>query len=330
MQYTRLGRTGLTVSRICLGCMSYGDPQWRPWVLDEQAAKPFFRRAVELGINFFDTADMYSLGVSEEVTGRALREYARMDEVVLATKVFFGMRGESANMGGLSRKHIVQGCEASLKRLGVDTIDLYQVHRFDPETPIEETLEALDLLVRQGKVRYLGASSTYAWKLMKALSISERRGLARFVSMQNHYNLLYREEEREMMPLCRDEGLGVIPWSPLARGVLVRPVTDRTATARGESDKLTPELYDHPGDTQIIEANLKIATARGVSPAETALAWLLSRPGVTAPIVGITKLPQLDTAAKAVDLTLTAEECAALEAPYTPRGIKGWYEGRRI
>jgi len=330
MRYTRLGRTGLTVSRICLGCMSYGDPQWRPWVLDERAAKPFFRRAVELGINFFDTADMYSLGVSEEVTGRALREFARMDEVVLATKVFFGMRGEAPNMVGLSRKHVIQGCEASLKRLGVETIDLYQVHRFDPATPIDETLEALDLLVRQGKVRYIGASSTYAWQMMKALAISDRRGLARFVSMQNHYNLLYREEEREMMPLCREEGLGVIPWSPLARGVLVRPVAERTATARGGSDKLTPELYDHPGDTEIVEANLRIAQARGVSPAETALAWLLSRPGVTAPIVGVTKLDQLETAAKAVDLTLTEEERAALEAPYTPRGIRGWYEGRRL
>lgn len=308
--------------------MSYGDPQWRPWVLDERAAQPFFRRAVELGINFFDTANMYSLGVSEEVTGRALREYARMDEVVLATKVFFAMR-DGPHMGGLSRKHVVQACEASLKRLGVETIDLYQLHRFDPEVPIDETLEALDLLVRQGKVRYLGASSTFAWKLMKALAISDRRGLARFVSMQNHYNLLYREEEREMLPLCREEGLGVIPWSPLARGLLARPVADRTATARGGSDQLTPELYDHPTDTEIIEANLRIAKARGVSPAETALAWLLSRPGVTAPIVGVTNLDQLETAVRALDLTLTPEECGALEGPYTPRAIKGWYEGRR-
>ena len=329
MQYTSLGRTGLTVSRLCLGCMSYGDPGWRPWVLDEAAAQPFFRRAVELGINFFDTADMYSLGVSEEITGRALRQYARRDEVVLATKVFFGMRGDAPNMGGLSRKHIVQGCEASLRRLGVETIDLYQVHRFDPQVPVEETLEALDLLVRQGKVRYLGASSTYAWKFMKALALADRRGLTRFVSMQNHYNLLYREEEREMMPLCLAEGIGTIPWSPLARGLLTRPPAAAKDTSRGRSDQLTPELYDHPGDAAIVTANLEVAAARGVSPAETALAWLLARPGVTAPIIGVTKLEHLETAARALDLELTEAECAALEAPYVPRPIRGWYEGRR-
>jgi aryl-alcohol dehydrogenase-like predicted oxidoreductase len=328
MQYTRLGRTGLTVSRICLGCMSYGNPKWRPWILTEDAARPFFRRAIELGINFFDTADMYSLGVSEEITGRLLREYGRMDEVVVATKVFFAMRGEAPNMVGLSRKHIVQGCEASLARLGVDTIDLYQVHRFDPETPLEETVEALDSLVRQGKVRYVGASSTYGWKLMKALAIADRRGLARFVSMQNHYNLLYREEEREMMPLCREEGIGVIPWSPLARGHLARPAGSGD-TPRASTDSYTPQLYDHPGDGDVIAANGRVAAARGVSPAETALAWLLSRPGVTAPIVGTTKLEHLEAAARAVELTLTAEEIAALEAPYSPRPIRGWYEGRR-
>src|SRR5438445_711359 len=220
MEYTTLGRTGLTVSRICLGCMSYGSPKWRPWVLDEDAAQPFFRRAVEAGITFFDTADMYSLGASEEVTGRALKRYARMDEVVLATKVHFPMREKAPNMGGLSRKHVLQGCEASLRRLGVETIDLYQLHRFDPQTPMEETLEALELLVRQGKVRYIGASSTYAWKFMNSLALADRRGLPRFISMQNHYNLLYREEEREMVPLCLDQGIGMIPWSPLARGLL--------------------------------------------------------------------------------------------------------------
>lgn len=329
MQYTRLGRTGLSVSRLCLGCMSYGDPAWRPWILDSRAAQPFFRRAIELGINFFDTADMYSLGVSEEITGRALREYARLDEVVIATKVFFGMRGDAPNMGGLSRKHVIQACEASLKRLGIDTIDLYQVHRFDPLTPMDETLEALDLLARQGKVRYVGASSTFAWKLMKALALSDSRGLTRFVSMQNHYNLLYREEEREMIPLCLDQGIGVIPWSPLGRGLLARPPAP-PQTARGTTDKLTPELYDHPGDAGIIEANARVAARRGVTPAETALAWLLSRPGVTAPIVGVTKLEQLEAAVRALDLSLTAEECAELEAPYQPRPIRGWYEGRRL
>jgi aryl-alcohol dehydrogenase-like predicted oxidoreductase len=329
MQYTRLGRSGLTVSRICLGCMSYGDPGWRPWILNESAARPFFRRALDLGINFFDTADMYSLGVSEEVTGRALREMARLDEIVIATKVFFAMRGEAPNTGGLSRKHVVQACEASLRRLGVEAIDLYQLHRFDPETPIDETLEALDLLVRQGKVRYLGASSTFAWKLMKALAVSEARGLARFVSMQNHYNLLYREEEREMLPLCREEGIGLIPWSPLGRGLLARPPAAGTPTARAGSDRYTPELYDHPGDAAILEANAKVAARRGVSPAETALAWLLSRPGLTAPIVGATRLDHLETAVRALDLRLTAEDCAELEAPYSPRPIRGWYEGRR-
>jgi aryl-alcohol dehydrogenase-like predicted oxidoreductase len=327
MQYTTLGRSGLLVSRLGLGCMSYGAPAWRPWVLNEADAQPFFRRAVELGINFFDTADMYSLGVSEEVTGRALRKYARMDEVVIATKVFFKI-GDGPNMSGLSRKHVVQGCEASLKRLGIETIDLYQLHRFDSRTPIEETLEALDLLVQQGKVRYIGASTTYAWKLMKALALSDARGLPRFISMQNHYNLLYREEEREMVPLCLDQGVGMIPWSPLARGMLARSTPSRADTSRAGSDNLTSELYDHPSDAAVIEANAKVAAARGVSPAETALAWLLSRPGVVAPIVGATKLPHLESAVRALDLTLTEDEIRALEAPYTPRPMRGWYEGR--
>ena len=225
MEYATLGRTGLTVSRLCLGCMSYGTPQWRPWVLDDAGARPFFRMALEAGVNFFDTADMYSLGVSEEVTGRALREMANRDEIVLATKVFYPMNAHP-NMGGLSRKHIIQGCEASLRRLGMDAIDLYQIHRFDAGVPIEETLAALDHLVHAGKVRYIGASSGPAWQLMRALSISERNGWARFVSMQNHYNLVYREEEREMIPLCLAEGLGVIPWSPLARGLVARPRRD--------------------------------------------------------------------------------------------------------
>jgi aryl-alcohol dehydrogenase-like predicted oxidoreductase len=309
--------------------MSYGNPQWRPWILDEDAARPFFQRAIELGITFFDTADMYSLGRSEEITGKLLKEYGRLDELVIATKVFFEMRTGAPNMVGLSRKHIVQGCEASLKRLGVETIDLYQCHRFDPETPIEETLEAFDLLVRTGKVRYLGASTTYAWKLMRALGLAEQHGWARFISMQNHYNLLYREEEREMIPLCLDRGVGLIPWSPLARGILARSSTERTGTARAGSDQLTPQLYDHPGDAAIIEANAKVAAARGVLPAETALAWLLGRPGVTAPIVGATKLDHLEAAARAVTLELTDEERTSLETPYTSRPLRGWYEGRR-
>ena len=329
MDYTHLGKSGLVVSRLCLGCMSYGDPAWRPWVLDETAARPFFRRAIEAGINFFDTADMYSLGRSEEVTGKLLREFGRLDELVIATKVFFDVRSGAPNMGGLSRKHIVQGCEASLRRLGVDTIDLYQLHRFDPEVPLDESLEALDFLVQQGKVRYLGASTTYGWQLMKALATSDRLGLARFASMQNHYNLLYREEEREMVPLCLDQGLGMIPWSPLARGILARADAAPTGTSRAETDTLTGQLYDHPDDGLVIAANARVAAARGVSAAETALAWLLGKPGVSAPIIGVTKLAQLESALRALTLTLSPDEVAALEAPYTPRPIRGWYEGRR-
>ena len=322
MTYTTLGNTGLQVSRLCLGCMSYGDPAWRPWVLEEPEAKPFFKWAIDEGINFFDTADMYSIGVSEEITGKLLRDMARMDEVVIATKVFFPMRGEQPNMGGLSRKHIVQACEASLRRLGVETIDLYQIHRFDYQTPVEETLEALHHLVQQGKVRYLGASSMYAWQMMKALSISERNGWARFVSMQNHYNLVYREEEREMIPLCEDQGIGTIPWSPLARGLLARPVqTD--STARLDSDTITPRLYDTPGDEEVIRTVQRIAQQRGESMATIALAWVLSRPTVVAPIVGLTKLTHFKDALKALDITLTDEECTALEAPYQPHVIKG-------
>jgi aryl-alcohol dehydrogenase-like predicted oxidoreductase len=325
MKYTTLGRTGLKVSRICLGCMSYGTPTWRPWVLDEEAAQPFFRRAVEAGINFFDTADMYSLGVSEEVTGRALRKYARLEEVVLATKVYFPF-SDAPNMGGLSRKHIVQGCEASLKRLGVDTIDLYQIHRHDPQTPIEETLAALDMLVRQGKVRYLGASSMFAWQFSKMLSTSERHGWARFVSMQNHYNLVYREEEREMLPLCEAEGIGVMPWSPLARGLLAgtrKSLDDKQTTTRAGSDAFATALYDNPHDWDVVEAVKRVAAARGSSPAQVALAWLLSRPTVAAPIIGATKLQHLEDALGATDVTLSADEVKALEAPYQPHAVRG-------
>jgi aryl-alcohol dehydrogenase-like predicted oxidoreductase len=298
--------------------MSYGTPAWRPWVLDEAAAQPFYKLALENGINFFDTADMYSLGVSEEITGRALRSMANMDEIVLATKCFYPM-SDRPNMRGLSRKHVVQACEASLKRLGVETIDLYQIHRTDPTTPIEETLGALDHLVHSGKVRYIGSSSTYGWQLMRALSISERNGWARFVSMQNHYNLLYREEEREMIPLCREEGLGIIPWSPLARGVLTRP-RERTKgdTTRSTNDPHADRLYT-TAEFDIVDAVEGVANARGVSMAQIGLAWLLSKRDITAPIVGATKIKHLEDAIAALDITLSADEIVALEGPYRPR-----------
>ena len=326
MDYTTLGRTGLVVSRLALGCMSFGAKQWRDWVLTEDDAQPFFRRSIEAGINFFDTSDMYSIGVSEEITGRALREYANMDEVVIATKVHFTM-GSGPNMKGLGRKHIVQGCEASLKRLGVDTIDLYQIHRLDRSVPMEETLEALDHLVRSGKVRYLGASTMHGWEFAKALYTSNAHGWARFVSMQNHYNLLYREEEREMMPLCLSEGIGVIPWSPLARGLLAGRARMQAggATARAASDATQVEhLYDHPTDDAVIDAVRAVAAARELPMAQVALAWLLQRPGVTAPIIGTTKLGQLDDALAALDVVLSPSECATLEAPYTAHEVRGW------
>lgn len=325
MHFTSLGSTGLSVSRLCLGCMSYGTPDWRPWVLDEEQSRPFFRRAIEAGVNFFDTANMYSLGVSEEVTGRALREFGRLDELVIATKVFFPV-GTGPNSQGLSRKHIVQACEASLRRLGVETIDLYQIHRFDPVVPIEETLAALDHLVHSGKVRYIGASSGFAWQFAKALSASERHGWARFVSMQNHYNLLYREEEREMIPLCETERVGCLPWSPLARGLLAgsrSSVTDRSASTRAATDSYGHTLYDDQVNWDIVEAVRTIAAQRGVPMAQIALAWLLSKPAVAAPIVGATKLEQLDDALGAVELVLSADEIAALEAPYRPQPVRG-------
>jgi aryl-alcohol dehydrogenase-like predicted oxidoreductase len=321
MKYTHLGKTGLVVSRLCLGCMSYGSSAWRPWVLDEAEARPFFQLAVESGVNFFDTADMYSLGRSEEVTGRWLRELGRRDELVIATKVYFPMTS-APNMSGLGRKHIVQACEASLKRLGVDVIDLYQLHRFDPLTPVEETLAALDQLVRQGKVRYIGASSAWAWKFMRALGLSERNGWAKFISMQNHYNLLYREEEREMIPLCEAEGIGTIPWSPLARGRLAGRAP--SATARAKSDQFGDELYNQPGDDDVVAALAAVAARRGATPAEVALAWLLGRPTVAAPIVGATKLEHLQTALRAVELQLSDDERAALEKPYRPHEVRGW------
>jgi aryl-alcohol dehydrogenase-like predicted oxidoreductase len=323
MQYTQLGKSGLMVSRICLGCMSYGSSKWRPWVLDEPEARPFFRKALDLGINLFDTADMYSMGVSEEITGRALREMAKMEEIVLATKVHFPM-GDGPNMGGLSRKHIVQGCEASLKRLGVETIDLYQIHRFKGSVPIEETLAALNHLVNQGKVRYIGASSGYSWQLANALTLSERNGWAKFISMQNHYNLVYREEEREMMPLCVAEGIGVIPWSPLARGRLARTTPSPVeGTTRADTDQYAVELYDTPSDNDVIEATRKVASGIGVPPAHIALAWLLSKPAVAAPIIGATKIEHLETAVAALDVKMTDQQIKELEAPYRPHAIKG-------
>ena len=327
----------MIVSRIALGCMSFGSRQWRPWILEEDESRPFFRRAVELGINFFDTADVYSLGVSEEITGRAVREYAVRDEAVIATKVRLRM-GDGPNRAGLSAKHIVQSCEASLRRLGVERIDLYQIHRADPDTPVEETLAALHRLVQDGKVLYLGASSMYAWELMKMLSVSERNGWARFVSMQNHYNLVYREEEREMMPLCVDQGIGVIPWSPLARGLLAgtrrrgsdgNPMSEGDDASRRSEHDAQPagHLYDHEGDWDVVEATLRVAERRGVEPVQVALAWLLSRPAVVAPVVGFTRVAQMDAAAAAVDLELTAAECAELESPYRPHAVRGWLGG---
>jgi aryl-alcohol dehydrogenase-like predicted oxidoreductase len=304
--------------------MSYGTPEWRPWVLDEEAAKPFFRRAVEAGINFFDTADMYSLGRSEEVTGRWLREFANLDECVVATKVFMPMNAKP-NMGGLSRKHVQQACEDSLRRLGVETIDLYQIHRLDHATPIEETLSALDDLVRQGKVRYIGASSMYAWEFLHALRASDANGWARFVTMQNHYNLVYREEEREMLPLCESEGVSCVPWSPLARGMLAgtRRKLGDDSTVRSETDGLDQILYDEPSDWDVVEAVKQVASARAAKPAQVALAWLLTRPTVAAPIVGATRETQLDDAIAAVGIELDEAEITALEAPYRPHGVKG-------
>jgi aryl-alcohol dehydrogenase-like predicted oxidoreductase len=303
--------------------MTYGTPKWRPWILDEVDSRPFFKKALELGVNFFDTADMYSMGVSEEVTGRALREMANMDEIVLATKVHFPM-GDGPNMGGISRKHIVQACEASLRRLGVDTIDLYQIHRFKSNVPIEETLAALDHLVRQGKVRYIGASSGYAWQMARSLSLSERNGWARFISMQNHYNLVYREEEREMIPLCLEEGVGLIPWSPLARGRLARTTpSPAEGTTRADSDTYAVDLYDSPSDLKVIEAVRKVAGELGVQPSEVALAWLLTKRGVAAPIVGATKIQHLESAVRALDVKLSDEQIRAVEEPYQPHPVRG-------
>lgn len=324
MEYVNLGHTGLKVSRICLGMMTYGTPSWREWVLDEDASQPFIRRAVERGINFFDTADMYSLGVSEEVTGRALRRYARREEIVIASKVYFAMT-DGPNGGGLSRKHILDAVDASLQRLGTDYIDLYQIHRWDYNTPIEETLEALNDVVRAGKVRYIGASSMYAWQFAKALFTSDLNGWARFVSMQNHYNLVYREEEREMIPLCVDQGVGVIPWSPLARGFLAgnRSRARHDETKRSQTDNIAHDYYYQDTDFEVVRRVEEVAQQRGVTPAQIALAWLLNKDTITSPIIGASKLDHLDQALDALDIVLSDGEMARLEEPYQPHPVLG-------
>jgi aryl-alcohol dehydrogenase-like predicted oxidoreductase len=324
MEYVRLGATGLKVSRICLGMMSFGDPATRKWALDEHDAEPIVRRAVEGGITFFDTADMYSNGVSEEITGHLLDKFFQSrDDYVLATKVFNPM-GPGPNDRGLSRKHILAGIDASLRRLGTDYVDLYQTHRWDHETPIEETMEALHDVVRAGKARYIGASSMYAWQFAKAQHVAERNGWTRFVSMQNYYNLVYREEEREMIPLCIDQGVGLIPWSPLARGLLAgnRGPGGEKRTVRANNDEFGDSLYTDE-DFAVADAVVEVAAGKGVRPAQVALAWLLSRPGLTAPILGATKVEHLEDALGAVDVALTEDEVKRVEAPYRPHEIRG-------
>ena len=328
MDYVNLGSTGLKVSRLCLGCMTYGSRKWRDWVLEEDEGRPYIKRALEIGINFFDTADVYSAGKSEEVLGRALKECgANREHIVVATKVFAAM-GDDPNLRGLSRKHIRHSIEASLRRLGTDYVDLYQIHRFDSTTPVEETMGALEDLVREGKVLHLGASSMFAWQFAKMLGVADARGWSRFVTMQNHYNLLYREEEREMLPLCADRSIGVIPWSPLARGLLARgPGARAGETARAKSDAFTRRLYGSEvsaPDRAVIEAVGAVASARGVAPAQVALAWLRGRPGVVAPIIGASKPGHLEDAAQSLSLNLSPQEAASLEAPYVPHGVLGY------
>ncbi len=325
MQFVNLGKSGLKVSRICLGMMSYGSTQWREWVLDEAAARPFVQRALELGINFFDTADMYSHGVSEEITGRLLKEFARREEVVIATKVFFHHNDKDPNSGGLSRKHIMDGIDASLRRLGMDYVDLYQIHRWDYTTPIEETMETLHDVVKAGKARYIGASSMFAWQFAKAQYTADAHGWTRFASMQNHWNLVYREEEREMVPLCLDQGVGLIPWSPLARGFLAgnRQTKGEGPTSRAKTDAYAHSMYYAEGDFQVVDRVGEIAEQHGAKPAQIALAWLLHKQGVAAPIIGATKMYQLEEAVTAVDIQLSAEEIRLLEEPYRPHPILG-------
>jgi aryl-alcohol dehydrogenase-like predicted oxidoreductase len=325
MDYVKLGRTGLDVSRLCLGCMTYGVPERgaHPWTIDEPDSRPFIQRALELGINFFDTSNSYSDGTSEEILGRAIRDFARRDEVVIATKVFFPWR-TGPNGGGLSRKAIFAAIDASLARLGMDYVDLYQIHRWDYSTPIEETLEALHDVIKAGKARYIGASSMHAWQFCKALHVATANGWTRFATMQNHYNLLYREEEREMLPLCAAEGVGVIPWSPLARGRLTRPWDERSN--RLETDEAGKRLYEATAaaDRLVVERVAALAASRGVPAAQIALAWVLQKPVVTAPIVGASKPHHLDDAVAALGLALSAEEIADLEEPYVPHVVAGF------
>ena len=325
MKYVRLGHTGLQVSRLCLGCMSYGEPERgnHPWTLPEAASRPFLKKALDAGINFFDTANVYSDGSSEEIVGHALADYTRRDDVVIATKVNGCMR-PGPNGAGLSRKAIMGEIDASLKRLGTDHVDLYQIHRWDYGTPIEETMEALHDVVKAGKARYIGASSMFAWQFARALAVADAHGWTRFVSMQNYVNLLYREEEREMLPLCRDQSIAVIPWSPMARGRLTRDWD--TTSARVETDEFGRSLYAKTADADraVVEAVARVAAARGVPRAQVALAWVLQTPGITAPIIGATKIEQLDDSIAALELTLSAEDIAALEAPYVPHAVVGF------
>jgi aryl-alcohol dehydrogenase-like predicted oxidoreductase len=325
MEYVRLGKTGLKVSRLCLGLMTYGTPKWRPWVLDEAASRPFLARAFEQGINFFDTADAYSRGVSEEVCGRILKELAPRDQLVIATKGFYPV-SDAPNSRGLSRKHLFDAIDGSLRRLGVDYVDLYQIHRFDPDTPIAETVEALHDIVKAGKARYVGASSMSSWQFAKMLYLADAHGWTRFSSMQNHYNLVYREEEREMMPLCIEEGIGVIPWSPLARGFLAgnRRPGDRGDTARAKSDDFANELYFTDADFTVAGCAVELAERLEIKPAQVALAWLLSRPGVTAPIIGASKMEHLEDAIGALTVKLSAEDRAFLEEAYQPHKVLGF------
>lgn len=325
MEYLNLGRTGLQVSCICLGMMTYGTSKWREWVLDEADSRPFVQRALEAGINFFDTANGYSGGVSEEVTGRLLRDLgAQRDSIVVATKVYFPT-GDLPNQGGLSRKHLLDAIDASLRRLGMDYIDLYQIHRLDTTTPVEEIMEALHDVVKSGKARYIGASSMYAWQFAKLQHAAERHGWTQFVSMQNHYNLVYREEEREMIPYCIDTGVGIIPWSPLARGFLAgnRTPDKGGETSRAQVDNFAHDMYYSENDFAILDCVKALAEARGVKPAQIALAWMLHKPGITSPIIGASKMYQLDEALTALDIRLTEDEIAGLEAPYQPHPILG-------
>jgi aryl-alcohol dehydrogenase (NADP+) len=324
MEYINLGKTGLKVSRICLGMMTYGTSQWRDWVLNEAESRPFISRALEMGINFFDTADVYSLGVSEEVTGRALHDFARREEVVIATKVFSTM-SSSPNDRGLSRKHIMDAIDKSLRRLGTDYVDLYQVHRWDNSTPIAETMEALHDVVRAGKARYIGASSMYTWQFVQAQYVADLNGWTRFVSMQNHYNLVYREEEREMIPYCREAGVGLIPWSPLARGFLAgnRTRDKGGPTARAKSDDFAHRMYYQDDDFTVVERVVELAEREQATPAQVALAWMLHKPGITAPIIGASKMGHLEQAVAAVEIGLSDEDVAYLEEPYRPHPVLG-------